>query len=75
VRRRAEPDIRGFALTFYTEEGNSDIVDNNMPSSFFRDRLRFPDLNRAIKRGPRKGCARPTKTGISVRCFPKRWTK
>src|SRR6202022_3299976 len=45
----AERDIRGTALKFYTEEGNWDIVGNNTPVFFFRDPLRFPDLNHAIK--------------------------
>ena len=48
----AERDIRGTALKFYTEEGNWDIVGNNTPVFFFRDPLRFPDLNHAIKRDP-----------------------
>jgi catalase len=51
----AERDIRGFALKFYTEEGNWDIVGNNTPVFFFRDPLKFPDLNHAIKRDPRTG--------------------
>jgi catalase len=51
----AERDIRGFALKFYTEEGNWDMVGNNTPVFFFRDPLRFPDLNHAIKRDPRTG--------------------
>src|ERR1700726_1547268 len=51
----AERDIRGFALKFYTEEGNWDIVGNNTPVFFFRDPLRFSDLNHAIKRDPRTG--------------------
>lgn len=51
----AERDIRGFAIKFYTEEGNWDIVGNNTPVFFFRDPLRFPDLNHAIKRDPRTG--------------------
>ena len=49
----AERDIRGFALRFYTEEGNWDVVGNNTPVFFFRDPLKFPDLNRAVKRDPR----------------------
>ena len=49
----AERDIRGFALKFYTEEGNWDLVGNNTPVFFLRDPLRFPDLNHAIKRDPR----------------------
>jgi catalase len=51
----AERDIRGFALKFYTEEGNWDMVGNNTPVFFLRDPLKFPDLNHAIKRDPRTG--------------------
>ena len=46
----AERDIRGFALKFYTEEGNWDLVGNNTPVFFLRDPLKFPDLNHAVKR-------------------------
>lgn len=49
----AERDIRGFALKFYTDEGNWDLVGNNTPVFFFRDPLKFPDLNHAVKRDPR----------------------
>lgn len=49
----AERDIRGFAMKFYTEEGNWDLVGNNTPVFFMRDPLKFPDLNRAVKRDPR----------------------
>lgn len=49
----AERDIRGFAIKFYTEEGNWDLVGNNTPVFFFRDPLKFPDLNHAVKRDPR----------------------
>ncbi|WP_029135493.1 catalase [Nakamurella lactea] len=49
----AERDIRGFALRFYTEEGNWDVVGNNTPVFFHRDPHHFPDLNRAVKRDPR----------------------
>lgn len=49
----AERDIRGFAIKFYTEEGNWDLVGNNTPVFFLRDALNFPDLNRAVKRDPR----------------------
>jgi catalase len=45
-------DIRGFAIKFYTEEGNWDLVGNNTPVFFLRDALRFSDLNHAIKRDP-----------------------
>src|SRR4030042_495056 len=49
----AERDIRGFAMKFYTEEGNWDLVGNNTPVFFIRDPLKFPDLNHAVKRDPR----------------------
>jgi catalase len=49
----AERDIRGFAMKFYTEEGNWDLVGNNTPVFFLRDGLRFPDLNHAVKRDPK----------------------
>ena len=49
----AERDIRGFAIKFYTEEGNWDLVGNNTPVFFLRDPLRFPDLNHAVKRDPK----------------------
>ncbi|HHB0443135.1 TPA: catalase [Staphylococcus aureus] len=49
----AERDIRGFALKFYTEEGNWDLVGNNTPVFFFRDPKLFVSLNRAVKRDPR----------------------
>ena len=49
----AERDIRGFAVKFYTEEGNWDLVGNNTPVFFLRDPHNFPDLNRAVKRDPR----------------------
>ncbi|MDO5017917.1 MAG: catalase [Lagierella massiliensis] len=48
----AERDIRGFALKFYTEEGNWDLVGNNTPVFFFRDPMKFIDLNHAVKRDP-----------------------
>lgn len=49
----AERDIRGFAIKFYTEEGNWDVVGNNTPVFFFRDPMKFIDLNHAVKRDPR----------------------
>lgn len=51
----AERDIRGFAMKFYTEQGNWDLVGNNTPVFFIRDPLKFPDLNHAVKRDPRTG--------------------
>ncbi|MEK6797048.1 MAG: catalase [Spirochaetota bacterium] len=49
----AERDIRGFAMKFYTEEGNWDLVGNNTPVFFLKDPLKFPDLNHAVKRDPK----------------------
>ncbi|MEA4854157.1 MAG: catalase [Christensenella sp.] len=49
----AERDIRGFAMKFYTEDGNWDLVGNNTPVFFIRDAHNFPDLNRAVKRDPK----------------------
>lgn len=55
----AERDIRGFALKFYTEEGNWDVVGNNTPVFFFRDPKKFIDLNHAVKRDPRTNMRSP----------------
>ena len=49
----AERDIRGFAMKFYTEEGNWDLVGNNTPVFFIRDPIHFSDLNHAVKRDPK----------------------
>ena len=49
----AERDIRGFAVKFYTEEGNWDLVGNNTPVFFVRDPIHFSDLNHAVKRDPK----------------------
>ncbi|MEG0500192.1 MAG: catalase [Rikenellaceae bacterium] len=48
-----ERDIRGFAMKYYTDEGNWDLVGNNTPVFFLRDPMKFPDLNHAVKRDPR----------------------
>src|ERR1700757_4590074 len=48
-----ERDPRGFALKFYTEEGNWDMVGNNTPVFFIRDPLKFPDFIHTQKRHPR----------------------
>ncbi len=55
----AERDIRGFAIKFYTDEGNWDLVGNNTPVFFLRDPLQFPDLNHAIKRDPQSNLRSP----------------
>ena len=51
----AERDIRGFAVKFYTQQGNWDLVGNNTPVFFLRDPRKFADLNHAIKRHPASG--------------------
>ena len=48
----AERDVRGFAIKFYTEDGNWDIVGNNTPVFFLRDPLKFPDFIHTQKRDP-----------------------
>lgn len=54
-----ERDIRGFAIKFYTEDGNWDMVGNNTPVFFFRDPMKFIDLNRAVKRDPHSNFRSP----------------
>lgn len=49
----AERDVRGFALKFYTSEGNWDLVGNNTPVFFVRDGYKFPDFIHTQKRHPR----------------------
>lgn len=49
----AERDVRGFALKFYTEEGNWDMVGNNTPVFFIRDPYKFPDFIHTQKRHPK----------------------
>lgn len=49
----AERDVRGFAVKFYTEEGNWDMVGNNTPVFFVRDPYKFPDFIHTQKRHPR----------------------
>jgi catalase len=56
----AERDVRGFALKFYTEEGNWDLVGNNTPVFFVRDPYKFPDFIRMQKRDPQTHLRRPT---------------
>lgn len=45
-------DVRGFAVKFYTDEGNFDLVGNNMPVFFIQDAMKFPDLIHAVKPEP-----------------------
>ncbi len=48
-------DVRGFAVKFYTEEGNWDLVGNNIPVFFIQDPIKFPDLVHAVKPEPDRG--------------------
>ncbi|MEC3654316.1 catalase KatA [Bacillus siamensis] len=53
-------DPRGFAVKFYTEDGNYDIVGNNTPVFFIRDAIKFPDFIHTQKRDPRTHLKNPT---------------
>jgi len=48
-------DIRGFAVKFYTDEGNWDLVGNNIPVFFIQDAMKFPDLIHSVKPEPNNG--------------------
>jgi catalase len=48
-------DVRGFAIKFYTDEGNWDLVGNNVPVFFIQDAMKFPDLVHAVKMEPDRG--------------------
>jgi catalase len=66
----AERDVRGFALKFYTEQGNWDLVGNNTPVFFVRDPYKFPDFIRtqSATRRPTSGATQPCGTsGRSAR--------
>ena len=71
-------DTRGFAVKFYTDEGNFDLVGNNMPVFFIQDGIKFPDVIHAVKPQPdarsRRPSPRTTRSGTSSRCTPKRPT-
>jgi catalase len=56
----AERDVRGFALKFYTKEGNWDLVGNNTPVFFVRDPYKFPDFIHTQKRHPKSNMRSPT---------------
>ncbi|OZM58202.1 catalase [Lottiidibacillus patelloidae] len=53
-------DPRGFAVKFYTEEGNYDLVGNNTPVFFIRDAIKFPDFIHTQKRDPKTNLKNPT---------------
>ncbi len=48
-------DVRGFSIKFYTEEGNYDLVGNNIPVFFIQDAMKFPDVIHAVKMEPDRG--------------------
>ncbi len=48
-------DVRGFSVKFYTEEGNFDLVGNNIPVFFIQDAMKFPDIIHAVKMEPDRG--------------------
>jgi catalase len=48
-------DVRGFAVKFYTKEGNWDLVGNNIPVFFIQDAIKFPDLIHSVKMEPDRG--------------------
>ncbi|KKG16073.1 catalase [Methanosarcina sp. 2.H.T.1A.6] len=55
----AARDPRGFAIKFYTEDGNHDLTGNNTPVFFIRDPLKFPDFIHTQKRNPATNCKDP----------------
>jgi catalase len=59
----AERDVRGFAMKFYTDEGNWDLVGNNTPVFFIRDAYKFPDFIHTQKRDP----------ATNMRCNAMQW--
>ena len=71
----AERDVRGFALKFYTEEGNWDLVGNNTPVFFVRDPYKFQMFIHTQKRHPKPICATWTCNGISGRFARNRFTR
>ena len=53
-------DVRGFAVKFYTQEGNWDLVGNNIPVFFIQDAMKFPDLVHSVKMEPDRGYPQAT---------------
>lgn len=54
-------DPRGFAVKFYTEEGNYDLVGNNLPIFFIRDAMKFPDMIHSLKPAPQSNTQDPNR--------------
>jgi catalase len=52
-------DVRGFAVKFFTEEGNQDFVMNDLPVFFIRDPIKFPSMNRSHKKHPQTNVPDP----------------
>ncbi|MGB4116288.1 MAG: catalase [Polaromonas sp.] len=55
-------DVRGFSVKFYTQEGNYDLVGNNIPVFFIQDAIKFPDLIHAVKPEPHNGMPQAAST-------------
>ncbi len=68
-------DPRGFALKFYTSEGNYDMVGNNTPVFFLRDPMKFQHFIRSQNAGRTTACATMTCSGISGPSRPNRRTR
>jgi Catalase/Pyridine nucleotide-disulphide oxidoreductase len=62
----AERDVRGFALKFYTEEGNWDLVGNNTSILFVWDPLKFPDFTHTQKRDPKTNMQTQSLTQVVI---------
>lgn len=63
-------DPRGFAVKLYTDEGNLDIVGNNLPVFFIRDAIKFPDLIHAFKPSPDNNLYDPNRFWDFIACSP-----
>jgi catalase len=70
-----ERDVRGFAIKFYTEEGNWDLVGNNTPVFFLRDPLKFPDFIQTKSAIPKPTFAAIPPRGTSGACLPNHCTR
>ncbi|MEG0129601.1 catalase, partial [Clostridium sp.] len=63
-------DPRGFAVKLYTDDGNLDIVGNNLPVFFIRDAIKFPDLIHAFKPSPDNNLHDPNRFWDFISCSP-----
>jgi catalase len=71
----AERDVRGFAIKFYTEEGNWDLVGNNTPVFFVRDPYKLPTTSTPRSAIPKPIYVHPPRCGISGCSHPRACTK